>query len=266
MCADAPTPAPNPGPSHDPRRPRSAVVLGAGSDIATAIIGELARHGLATAVLAARHPEAALESMRKAAPGVELSALEWDTLDVGSHTAMLAAASQTLGGIDLVLCAVGMLGHHAGVSMAPEEVDEMVRTNFAGPAAALAAAGAALQEQGHGAIVVLSSVAGLRARRSNYVYGSSKGGLDVFAQGLGDALRPSGVRVLVVRPGFVRSKMTTGLDPAPFHTDPETVAGAVAGALGTRREIISVPGLLAPMFAVLRALPRPLWRRIAGDR
>jgi decaprenylphospho-beta-D-erythro-pentofuranosid-2-ulose 2-reductase len=142
----------------------------------------------------------------------------------------------------------------------------LVRTNFAGPAAALAAAGQVLAAQGSGTIVVLSSVAGLRARRSNYVYGSTKAGLDMFAQGLGDALAPSGARVLVVRPGFVRSKMTEGLDPAPFDTDPDTVAEAVVAALGSRREILAVPRVLGPLFVGLRATPRPLWRRIAGDR
>jgi len=246
--------------------PRTALVLGAGSDIAAAIIGELGRRGLEQAVLAARAPAPAFEAMRSAAPDVRFTAIDWDTLDTGSHAPLMDMAADTLGGIDLVLCAVGMLGHHAGLSMPPAEVDVMVRTNFAGPAAALAAAAERLRLQRHGTIAVLSSVAGLRARRSNYVYGSSKAGLDVFAQGLGDALRPHGVRVLVVRPGFVTSKMTDGLDPAPLHTDPATVATRVADALGGRREVVSVPPVLSPMFGVLRSVPRGVWRRIAGDR
>jgi decaprenylphospho-beta-D-erythro-pentofuranosid-2-ulose 2-reductase len=99
------------------------------------------------------------------------------------------------------------------------------------------------------------------------VYGSSKAGLDAFAQGLGDALVGTGVRCIVVRPGFVRSKMTTGLDPAPFSTDPGTVARRAVEALGRHgRETVAVPPLLGPLFGVLRSLPRPVWRRIAGDR
>ena len=200
-------------------------------------------------------------------PALGLTAERWDALEVTTHAALVERAATTLDGIDLVLCGVGMLGHHAGLSMAPADVDLMVRTNFAGPAAALAAAAPVLAAQGRGTLMVLSSVAGLRARRSNYVYGSSKAGLDVFAQGLDDALAGTGVRCIVVRPGFVRSKMTTGLDPAPFNTDPATVARhAVAALANPRRHTVSVPPLLGPMFGVLRNAPRPVWRRIAGDR
>lgn len=204
--------------------------------------------------------------MGGSAPGIELTTSTWDALEVDSHVELLSDAATALGTIDLVLCAVGQLGHHAGASMPPERVDEMIRSNFAGPAAALAAAGSHLAGQRSGTIVVLSSVAAARPRRSNYVYGSSKAGLDSFTQGLGDALRHEGVQAIVVRPGFVRSKMTEGLPPAPFHTDPATVATAVADAIDRRREVVWVPGLLGPMFAVLRNVSRAQWRRIAGDR
>ena len=120
---------------------------------------------------------------------------------------------------------------------------------------------------GSGTIVVLSSVAGARARRSNYVYGSSKAGLDAFAQGLGDAVSKDGVDVIVVRPGFVRSKMTTGLDPAPFSRTPNEVAAAVVEAVaagGSR--IVWVPSTLGPLMGLMRVTPRSIWRRIAADR
>jgi decaprenylphospho-beta-D-erythro-pentofuranosid-2-ulose 2-reductase len=246
---------------------RTALVLGGGSDIGLAVVSELARHGLERAVLAARRPDEALAAAHAAAPGVEISAESWDALDVGAHRGLVDRAAERLEGIDVVVCAVGMLGHHAALTMPPDEVDVMVRTNFAGPAAALAAAADALVRQGRGTIVVLSSVAGQRARRSNYVYGSSKAGLDVFAQGLGDAVAGTGVRVVVVPPGFVVSRMTTGFDPAPFATDPDTVARRTVDAvLRARAEVVHVPPLLGPVFAALRAAPRPLWRRIAGDR
>lgn len=247
---------------------RTALVLGGGSDIGLAIVAELSRHGLEQVVLAARRPEAALAAARAAtAADVEISVEAWDVLDVGSHADLVGRAAERLGGIDVVVCAVGALGHHAGLTMSPDEVDHMVRTNFAGPAAALAAVGERMVGQGWGTIVVLSSVAGQRARRSNYVYGSSKAGLDVFAQGLGDAVAGTGVRVVVVRPGFVVSRMTEGLDPAPFATDPGTVARlTVHAVLRARAEVVHVPPLLGPLFAALRAAPRPLWRRIAGDR
>ncbi|UDY35671.1 SDR family NAD(P)-dependent oxidoreductase [Dermatobacter hominis] len=261
--------APDPNEPHGSlnEHPRTALVLGATSDIAVAVLAELARHGLRAAVLAARDPEAAARAVADAAPALTTESMAWDALEVEGHRALVERAAGSLGQVDLVVCAVGLLGHHAGRTMGPVDVDHMVRTNFAGPAAALAAAGQFLVEQGHGTIVVLSSVAGLRARRSNYVYGSTKAGLDVFAQGLSDALVGTGVRCLVVRPGFVRSRMTDGLDPAPFSTDPATVARATVAALqDPRRDVASVPRVLGPLFGVVRALPRPLWRRVAGDR
>ena len=155
-----------------------------------------------------------------------------------------------------------------GGPMGPAQVDQMVRTNFAGPAAALAVAADRLADQGAGAIVVLSSVAGVRPRRSNYVYGSSKAGLDAFARGIADAVHDDRAsRVLVVRPGFVRSSMTEGLDPAPFSTDPSVVGAAVARASpqvaaawsGFRR-------YWDRSSVLLRSLPQRIWRRIAGPR
>jgi decaprenylphospho-beta-D-erythro-pentofuranosid-2-ulose 2-reductase len=131
----------------------------------------------------------------------------------------------------------------------------------------LAALAPALIEAGSGVVVVISSVAAARARRSNFVYGASKAALDSYAQGLGDALAPHGVRVVVIRPGFVRSKMTEGLEPAPFATTPEVVGEAIAKAIDDdRSHTVWVPRILGPLLGVLRAAPRPVWRRIAGDR
>lgn len=243
---------------------RTALVLGGTSDIAQAILRDLAGSGLERVVLAVRDPQAVEEL---ALPGVEVQAVAWDTLDLGAHDALVARACEQLGRLDLVLCAVGLLGHHAGLGMSPEDVDRMVRTNFAGPAAVLAAVGDRLAAQGDGTLVVLSSVAGVRPRRSNFVYGSTKSGLDAFARGLGDALSDRGVRVLVVRPGFVRSRMTEGLDPAPFASTPEAVAESVGRRLRSGRGgVLWVPPVLGPLFSVLANVPAPLWRRIAGDR
>ena len=245
------------------RRIRTALLLGGSSDIGRAVLSSLVPLGLERAVLALRHPSEALE----APAGVECAQLPWDATDIAAHEGLVDASIGVLGHIDVVVCAVGMLGHHAGRSMGPAEVDEMVRTNFAGPAAALAVVADRLAEQGDGTIVVLSSVAAARARRSNYVYGSSKAGLDAFAQGLGDALVGTGVEVLVVRPGFVRSSMTEGLDPAPMSTDPATVGEAVRHAIERGRHgVVWVPAKLGPMFAVLRNAPLGLWRRISGNR
>ena len=103
-----------------------------------------------------------------------------------------------------------------------------------------------------------------RPRRANFVYGSSKAGLDAFCQGLGDSLVGSGARVVVVRPGFVRTKMTAGRAPAPFATTPDAVADAVVRGLEKGAETIWAPPALRYVFAGMRHLPRPLWRRVKG--
>jgi decaprenylphospho-beta-D-erythro-pentofuranosid-2-ulose 2-reductase len=118
------------------------------------------------------------------------------------------------------------------------------------------------RRQGHGTLLVLSSVAGERARRANFVYGSSKAGLDSFSQGLGDALVGSGARVVVVRPGFVHTKMTAGMKAAPLSTTPEAVADAVVRGLEKGDEIIWAPAPLRFVMSAMRHLPRPVFRKI----
>jgi len=243
------------------------LVLGGGSDIAAATVAALQKRGPVTVIAAARGTDAAINALAMAAPGAELIGRRWDALDVAHHESFVHDVFDRYGPIDIVLCAVGQLGHHAGVSMAAVDVDAMVRANFSGPAAALSAVARRMVRQGRGSIVVLSSVAGTRARRSNYVYGSSKAGLDAFAQGLGDAVAGDGVDVIVVRPGFVRSKMTVGLGPAPFSRTPSEVASAVVDAVaagGSR--VVWVPSRLGPLMALMRMAPRSVWRRIAADR
>ncbi len=248
--------------------PRTALVLGGNSDIALATIRALAGQGLSKVVLAVRDPDALRVRLdADPLPVADVAIEAWDALDVTGHARLLDRTVTALGTIDLVLCAVGSLGHGAGITASPAAVDALVTSNFAGPAAALTESAHRLVAQGSGAIVVLSSVAGLRARPSNYVYGSAKAGLDAFTQGLADAVASSGVKVHLIRPGFVTSKMTTGLQKAPFSTTPDVVAAAVAHVLTKpRSQIVHVPRLLGPLFAFLRATPRPVWRKIAGDR
>jgi decaprenylphospho-beta-D-erythro-pentofuranosid-2-ulose 2-reductase len=119
-----------------------------------------------------------------------------------------------------------------------------------------------VRRQGHGAIVALSSVAGERVRRSNFVYGSSKAGMDGFYLGLGEALREYGGQVLVVRPGFVRTRMTEGRDPAPLSVTAEQVAAAVVRGVADRSELVWVPPALRAVMSGLRHLPRPVFRRL----
>jgi short-subunit dehydrogenase len=119
-----------------------------------------------------------------------------------------------------------------------------------------------MRTAGRGRMVVFSSVAGIRVRKANYVYGSAKAGLDGFACGLADALAGSGVELLLVRAGFVIGRMTEGMSPAPLSSTPDQVADAVVAALAKQRSVVWVPFALRPAYVIARMVPQALWRRL----
>ncbi len=166
------------------------------------------------------------------------------------------------GDIDVVLMAFGVTGDQARDEEEPTAAVRVAQTNYTGAVSAGLVCAGALQAQGHGSLVVLSSVAGERARRADFIYGSSKAGLDAFAQGLGDALQGTGVQVLIVRPGPVRTRASAGRPEQPFATTPEAVAGAIVTGLRRRSETVWVPGSLRVVMSALRHVPRPLFRRL----
>ena len=139
---------------------------------------------------------------------------------------------------------------------------DIVEVNYVGSVSVAVPISQRMRTQGHGTIVALSSVAGERARRSNFVYGSSKAGMDAFFQGLGDSLVGTGVKVMIVRPGFVDTKMTEGMHAAPLSTTPEAVADAIVHGLARGRETVWVPSTLRYVMSVLRHVPRPVFRKL----
>jgi len=133
---------------------------------------------------------------------------------------------------------------------------------FTGHVTTVLAAAGRMPVQGHGIIVILSSVAAVRPRKANFVYGATKAGLDDFGRGLADALHGSGVRVVLVRPGFVTRRMTAGMPAAPLATTPGAVGTAVAKAVANGDSTIWVPPALGVLATALRLIPRPLWRQL----
>ncbi|GAA2585447.1 MULTISPECIES: decaprenylphospho-beta-D-erythro-pentofuranosid-2-ulose 2-reductase [Streptomyces] len=242
--------------------PQSLLVLGGTSEIALATARRLVARRTRTVWLAGR-PSAALEEAagRLRGLGADVHTIAFDALDPTSHEAVLGKVFAE-GDIDMVLLAFGLLGDQARDERDPEAAVRVAQTNYTGAVSASLVCARALQAQGHGSLVVMSSVAGERARRANFIYGSSKAGLDAFAQGLGDALHGTGVHVMVVRPGFVRTRMTAGLPEAPLATTPEAVATAVELGLRRRSETVWVPGALRVVMAALRHLPRGVFRRL----
>jgi decaprenylphospho-beta-D-erythro-pentofuranosid-2-ulose 2-reductase len=243
---------------------QSVLVLGGGSEIALATVRRLVAQRCRTVVLAGRDPEGLSGSVKEihAAGATTVEAVEFDALAFDGHDAFVTSVFDRFGDIDLVLLAFGVLGDQDRAESDPREAIRIVESNFTGAVSVLVPVTAALRRQGHGRIVVLSSVAGERARKSNFVYGSSKAGLDAYCQGLGDSLADTGVRVMVVRPGFVHTRMTEGMEPAPLATDPETVATAIVAGLGRGSDTVWVPGALRVVMSALRHLPRPVFRRL----
>jgi decaprenylphospho-beta-D-erythro-pentofuranosid-2-ulose 2-reductase len=238
--------------------------FGGTSDIAVATLRALIAEGTSDVVLAVRdrgRAEPIADALRAAGVGVEI--VDFDADAPETHRSAVEAAAHG-GDIDLALVAFGVLGDQERAEREPEAAAALMRTNAMGGASLLVALGERMRAQGHGAIAVLSTVAAERPRRANFAYGASKAGLDAFAQGMHDALAADGVRVLVVRPGFVRTKMTAGMKPAPFATDADAVARATLDGLRGGAHTVWVPGLLRWVFVVMRHLPRPVWARLRG--
>ncbi|MEZ3177534.1 decaprenylphospho-beta-D-erythro-pentofuranosid-2-ulose 2-reductase [Streptomyces pimonensis] len=242
--------------------PQSLLVLGGTSEIALATARRLIARRTRTVWLAGR-PSPGLDEAagQLRGLGAEVRTVAFDALDPAAHEDALGKVFAE-GDVDLVLLAFGTLGDQAHDERDPRAAVRVAQTNYTGAVSAGLVCAGALQAQGHGSLVVLSSVAGERARRANFIYGSSKAGLDAFAQGLGDALHGTGVHVMVVRPGFVRTRMTAGLPEAPLATTPEAVAAAVELGLRRRAETVWVPGALRVVMSALRHLPRGVFRRL----
>jgi len=243
---------------------RRVMLVGGTSEIGLAIVRRLAEERPVRPILLGRDRPGlvgALGSLnRVGCEGGEVADLDAD--DLASHPDAIARAFERAGPVDLVVIAVGVLGAQAGLDANRDEALEVMRVNFLGAGSVLLEVMRRLRDQRRGTVVVLSSVAGERPRASNAIYGAAKAGLDALAQGLADASAGTGVRVIVVRPGFVATRMTAGLEPAPMATTPDAVAKATVRALSGRAHTVWAPGRLRFVFAVLRHLPRSLFRRL----
>jgi decaprenylphospho-beta-D-erythro-pentofuranosid-2-ulose 2-reductase len=240
--------------------PPRILLLGGTSEIGLAILAALALPGNAEVILAGR------DEQRLAAAGKELpcqvTTMAYDAMDTGGHQAF-ADAVFAAGPLDVVISAAGVLIPQDEVERDVTRAADMVETNFTGHVTSLLAIAARMRAQGRGTIVVLSSVAAVRPRKANFVYGSAKAGLDAFARGLADSLHGTGVRVVLVRPGFVTGRMTAGMPAAPLSSTPAQVGAATAAALGGGKAAVWIPAPLAGLALALRLIPRPLWRRVS---
>jgi decaprenylphospho-beta-D-erythro-pentofuranosid-2-ulose 2-reductase len=242
--------------------PQSLLLLGGTSEIALAVAERYATARPLRIVLGARPSERRDEAVRRlTGTGANVSAVDFEATDVDGHPAMLDKVFAD-GDIDVTVVAFGLLGDAEEAWQNHHRAVELAQVNYTAAVSVGVALAERLRKQGHGAVVALSSVAGERVRRANFVYGSTKAGLDGFYLGLGEALRPHGVKVTVVRPGFVHTRMTEGMKAAPLSSTPDQVADVIVAAVRKGKELVWAPAPLRVLMSVLRHIPRSIFRRL----
>ncbi len=243
------------------------MVFGGRSEIGVATAVRLAPGN--RVVLAARRPDD-LESQRAALIAAGATAVDTIAFDadlVQTHPGLVDQIDERYGPIDVAVVAFGILGDAARAETDVSHALEIAHTDYYAQISVITLLANRMRERDSGTLIVFSSVAGVRVRRANYVYGSTKAGLDGFASGLADALHGTGVHLLLARPGFVIGNMTkdlmaSGVTPAPMSVTADQVADAVARAYRKGKGEVWIPGRLRPVFFGMRMLPRAVWRRL----
>ncbi|EGD54074.1 decaprenylphospho-beta-D-erythro-pentofuranosid-2-ulose 2-reductase [Gordonia neofelifaecis] len=244
--------------------PKSILILGGSSEIGLAIASEFLTQGPMRVVLATvpNDPAAAAAAEQMTAAGASsVEQIDFDALATDTHRGVLDAAFAN-GDIDVAIVAFGIQGDDEQAWQDQKLAVLEANINYTAAVSVGVLLGEKMREQGHGQIIAMSSVAGERVRRSNFVYGSTKAGLDGFYLGLGDALRPEGIRVLVIRPGQVRTRLSAHVAEAPLTVNKEDVARMAVAAVGKGKEVIWVPGPFRYIMMVLRHIPRPVFRKL----
>jgi decaprenylphospho-beta-D-erythro-pentofuranosid-2-ulose 2-reductase len=245
-------------------QPDRLLLVGGTSQIAVAIAERLLRDRPLAVVVAAR-PSARRHTVaqRLRALGATVELVDFEAAEVEQQAKALGAVFDA-GDVDVAVVAHGELGDQARLLQDPVAAARLCQTNYASAVSVGVVLAEQMGAQRHGVIVALSSLAAVRARPANFVYGSTKAGLDAFYTGLREQLRPAGVRVLVVRPGLVRTRMTAHLPPTPLATTAQDVAARVVPALPAGNGTVWAPAAMRPVAALLRVLPDGLLRRVPG--
>lgn len=237
------------------------LILGARSDIGKAVAHAFAALGHPIQ-LAARGVDN-LETDRAdiaVRHNVEVTLHAFDALDTGSHAAFvdgLPALPET------AICAVGLMGEQADNERDLEMAAQVMRSNYEGPASILSVLANRFEDRGHGALVGISSVAGLRGRATNYVYGSAKAGFTAFLSGLRNRLAKKGVHVVTVLPGFVATQMTEGMDlPEKLTAAPAEVGDAIVAAVTKKRNVVYVRRIWQLIMGIICNIPEPVFKKL----
>ncbi|MBF4476244.1 decaprenylphospho-beta-D-erythro-pentofuranosid-2-ulose 2-reductase [Rhodococcus rhodochrous] len=244
--------------------PQTLLLLGGTSEIGLAIVEEYLRKAPARVVLAAlpgdpRREDAVAQA--KAAGATQVDLIDFDALDTASHPAVIDQAWKD-GDVDIAIVAFGLDADAEELWQNQSKAVRVAEVNYTAAVSVGVLVGERMKAQGFGRIIAMSSVAGERVKRANFVYGSTKAGLDGFYLGLGEALRPFGPRVTVVRPGQVRTQFSAHVDEAPLTVNKEDVAKLAVAASDRGKEIVWAPGTFRFVMIVLRHLPRAIFRKL----
>lgn len=244
--------------------PQSILLLGGTSEIGLAICARYLRNASASVVLACLPGDPGRDgavAAIQAAGAKSVRIVDFDALDTASHPAMIDSAFGD-GDIDVAIVAFGMDADAEELWHNQAKAVQVAGINYTAAVSVGVLLAGKMGAQGFGQIIAMSSVAGERVRRTNFVYGSTKAGLDGFYLGLGEALREDGVRVLVIRPGQVRTRFSAHVKEAPLTVDKEDVAELAVAAAAKGKEIVWAPGAFRYVMMVLRHVPRAIFRRL----
>ena len=239
------------------------LILGANSDIALATARQFAAHARTDLYLASRD----LELLAKKARDLEIryeiqaQALPFDAADPDGHQTFYAGLEPKPDG---VVAAFGYLGDQVRAQEDFSEARKIIETNFVGAVSILEIIAADFQRRGRGFIIGIGSVAGERGRQSNYFYGAAKGALAIYLSGLRNRLSRHQVQVMTVLPGFVRTKMTQGMDlPGLLTATPDQVAQDIFRAHAKSRDVVYTRWFWRWIMLVIKAIPEKLFKKLS---
>jgi decaprenylphospho-beta-D-erythro-pentofuranosid-2-ulose 2-reductase len=243
--------------------PRRILVLGATSGIAEACIRLWANRGDALYLVARNEDKLAVvaaDARTRGASHIGSAVANLD--DTNAHAEVLAHAINSLGGLDVAFLALGVLGDQGDAEKNFATAGQILHTNFVAPVSLLTWLANYAAQRHAGTLAVLSSVAGERGRKSNYVYGSSKAGLTAFVDGLRNRIDRDGVRVMTIKPGPVKTAMTEGMKGSAKFADVEAVAASLVKAIDRGDDVVYVPGIWRVIMAVIRAIPERVFKKM----
>jgi decaprenylphospho-beta-D-erythro-pentofuranosid-2-ulose 2-reductase len=240
---------------------KNALILGATSDMALAIAREFADHGYSL-TLAARNTERlkAIEADVVIRHRVQVYPVFFDALDINRHAEFYSTLPVKP---DVVVCVFGLLGDQVKAQTNWDHCNEIILSNYVSAVSILNIVASDFEARKHGAIVGISSVAGERGRQSNYIYGSAKAGFTAYLSGLRNRLFKSGVHVVTVKPGFVKTKMIENIKtPGPITASPKLVGKEVYNAVAKRQNTIYTLGLWRPIMYIIKTIPEGIFKKM----